>query len=125
MSNCPIHNIAFFQGKYGPVHKTDDPNSPSGWCNGKEKRPPNAFNDSLGVPEAPTKADPAEKVDWDAKEKRMIRMNVLNRATEIVLANSPLQDIKDTLVQLDKITDALERLVYKKSAQNDPESSND
>ena len=65
---------------------------------------------------APEKAE----VDWDGKERRMVRMNVLNRATELIIAGQI--DIKD----LDKTVDRLESIIYQKSAStNDLESSND
>ena|SRR3990167_3339835 len=50
------------------------------------------------------------EVDWNAKELRMIRMNVLNRATDLIVADK--LDIKD----LEATVDKLEKVIYKKSA---------
>ena len=68
----------------------------------------------------PTKAPEKAEVDWDGKEHRMVRMNVLNRATDLIIAGH----IKPE--DLDKTVDKLEAIIYKKSARtNDLESSND
>ena len=119
---CSIHNTAMFQGKYGPVHKVEnDPNLPKGWCNGPRPESPQQAKNSqwLEPTKAPTRLEPAEKVDWDAKERRIVRMNVLNRTTDLIIAGQI--DIKD----LDKTVDRLEEIIYtfRKSAQtNDSES---
>jgi len=58
-------------------------------------------------PQAPEKAELPKEVDWDSKERRMVRMNVLNRATDLIVADK--LDIKD----LEATVDKLETVIYK------------
>ena len=123
MSNCPLHLQPFRLVPAGTSKTTQRPYAafwacPTMGC----KQKPDQTEVPLSVDEPldrkimesqPPKAPEKAEVDWDGKERRMVRMNVLNRTTDLIIAGQI--DIKD----LDKTVDRLESIIYKESAQNE------
>jgi hypothetical protein len=75
-----------------------------------DKTSPNTQN----TIETPPKAQEAQKtspVDWDSKEKRMVRMNCLSHATELVKSSLNSND-HDNAGRVQILADKFERFVY-------------
>lgn len=73
MDNCPLHNVEMFNGKFGPVHKTDDENFPKGWCNGKVKT---NYKQVWSERKTDFIKPKEEKPDWDAISRGKVRHGV-------------------------------------------------
>jgi len=64
-----------------------------------------------------------KEVDWDAKERRMVRMNSLSHATEIVKTSVKDDVGEDSMAQLvTKVAEQLENWVYRKNNSSTEET---
>ena len=89
-----------------------------------EQKPKEAFYTSpedyiARVPQGAPKQEPQEKVDWDAINRRVVRMNALTHATEAIKAIYPMRFkdndvLEDTFAQLViKIAEEYETWIYR------------
>lgn len=109
---CPVHKKEFRLGKYGYycATKLED----GSWCKEKPESIDQAI-EKAGQASEMTQELNEGKVDWDSKERRVIRQNSWRHATALVTANSGSlnEDLDTTFKQAQALAHQIEEDIYR------------
>lgn len=116
---CPEHQIEWKTIPAGVSKKTGNPYASFKVCPVKDcmLKPPKEDQDesTAWLDDDKPNVSVAEKPDWDAKDRRIVRQNVLRHATEIVTSDLGNQNDnqEDKFKQVIKLAEQFEEWVYR------------